>query len=252
MDWIVLLKIVLIYVLILIVMKFMGKREIGQLSLFDFVVLLIIADIAAIGIEAKDDPFYIYIIGICLLALIQKLLAIFSLRLPKLRNFLDGEKSLIVIDGKINLKEMKKQSYNIDDLIIQLRLKNIRSLSEVRYVILEANGEISVFKFSDFESQGSDSNNADYNTAKPNNNSSKQTSSNKGNNNQQGNSGGNEIYPFPLIVSGEIVKKNAQLLKISEEWLKEEVKKQGYKDIKDVFYANLENGKLFIVQTCDF
>ncbi len=72
------------------------------------------------------------------------------LKIPGLRDFFDGKESVIIIDGKVNIKEMRKQNYNFNDLVVQLRLKNIRSLSEVRYLILETNGEISVFKYDEF------------------------------------------------------------------------------------------------------
>ena len=215
MDWLILVKITIAYFLILILMKFMGKREIGQLSLFDFVVILLIADFVVVGMENNDTPFYIYIIGIFILGLIQKLLAKLMLKIPKLRSLFDGTDSIIVFDGKINLKEMAKQSYNFDDLISQLRLKNVRSLSEVQYVILEPNGKISVFKK---ESNGMEK----------------------------------EIFPFPLIVSGRVVEKNLKILNLSKSWLYEEIRKQGYESFQDIYYANYEDQSLFIVETCDF
>ncbi len=215
MDWLVLVKITIAYFLILILMKFMGKREIGQLSLFDFVVILLIADFVVVGMENNDTPFYIYIIGIFILGLIQKLLAKLMLKIPKLRSLFDGTDSIIVFDGKINLKEMAKQSYNFDDLISQLRLKNVRSLSEVQYVILEPNGKISVFKK---ESNGMEK----------------------------------EIFPFPLIVSGKVIEKNLKILKLNKSWLYEQIRKQGYESFQDIYYANYEDQSLFIVETCDF
>lgn len=251
MDWLLLVKIVIVYLMILFVMKFMGKREIGQLSLFDFVVLLIIADFAVMGMESKDIPFYIYLIGIALLGVIQKLLALILLRFPRLRNLFDGKQSLIMNDGKINLKEMRKQSYNIDDLISQLRLKNVRSLSEVKYAILESNGEISVFKFSDFKTNSNNNSQASTNTNDKTvnvltSNKSGEAIANSSSNSPQ------DIYPFPLIVSGKINYENLDILQIEEKWLFNQIKKQGYQNIKDIYYANYENGELFIVKTCNF
>jgi len=153
-EYLVIIKIVAIYFIILLVMKFMGKREIGQLSLFDFIVILIIADISVSGMESEGQ-FFTHILGIFILGIIQKVLAFLSLRFQPIRSFFDGKQSLIIIEGKINIKEMRKQNYNIDDLIIQMRLKNIRSISEIRYLILEANGEISTFLFDDYPRRGS-------------------------------------------------------------------------------------------------
>lgn len=238
MDYIVILKIIAIYFIILFIMKFMGKREIGQLSLFDFIVILIIADISVSGLE---DNFFIYILGIVVLGIIQKLLAYISLKSATIRNFFDGKQSFIIIDGKLNIKEMKKQSYNLDDLVIQMRLKNIRSISEIRYLILEANGEISTFLYEDFPDASIPTASRNESIVRGVNlSNAKQTNSPK------------EIYPFPVILSGKIVKDNLKLLNLTEEYVKSEIKKQGYNDVSEIYYANYENGGLFIAKTCNF
>ncbi len=135
------------YFVVLIALKFMGKREVGQLSLLDFAIILIIADILVIGIESTDEPFYYYIAPIVLLSVVQKVFAYILMKFPKLRGIFDGKQSVIVYDGKLNIKEMKRQNYNVDDLLMQLRLQGISSLSEVRYVVLETNGKLSVFEY---------------------------------------------------------------------------------------------------------
>jgi len=222
------------------VMRFMGKREIGQLSLFDFIVILIIADISVAGLS---DDFFIYILGVIVLGIIQKLLAFLSLRFASLRNFFDGKQSYIIIDGKLNLKEMKKQAYNLDDLIIQMRLKNIRSISEIKYLILEANGEISVFLYDEFTEKSTPTSARNENTVVGIRNSTEVPDNNKKK---------KDIYPFPVIVSGKLIKENLKILNLTEEFVLNEIKKQGYNDVKEIYYANYENGGLFIAQTCDF
>src|SRR5690554_735293 len=107
MDWMLLLKVLAIYFFILFLLKFMGKREIGQLSLFDFVVVLLIADIAVIGAEDGSVPFYMTLLSILLLGVIQKILAVILLKVKPIRDFFDGKESIIMIDGKLNVKEMK-------------------------------------------------------------------------------------------------------------------------------------------------
>ena len=243
MDYFILLKIIAIYFIILFIMKFMGKREIGQLSLFDFAVILIIADIAVSGLSSEDE-FLLYIFGILILGIIQKILAFIGLKFSFVRNFLDGKQSPIIIDGKLNIKEMKKQSYNVDDLIIQMRLKNIRSISEIKYLILESNGEISTFLFSEFNTANKPTTSVSSKTQ--NIVASNKTGDTIANNKKE------DIYPFPLIVSGKIIKENLKILNLTEEFIYKEMKKQGYKNIKDIYYANYEYGGLFIVQTCDF
>jgi len=234
-----------IYFITLVVIRVMGKREIGQLSIFDFAIILVIADILVSGLEDLESPFYYYILPIVALAIIQKIIAFLMLKIPMLREAFEGKDSLIIDDGKLDLKEMKKQNYNVDDLLTQLRLKNIRSLSELKYVILETNGEISVFKHSDFENNEE----SKKDEKDQSNTDSQNVSLVKGSGGSESTvSSSNEIYPFPLIVSGKVKRDNLDTLSLTEKWLEKQAKKKG-KTIKDIMYGNYENGKLFIMPT---
>lgn len=145
----VILKSIAVYLIVLILLKFMGKREIGQVSLFDFAIILIISDILVFSIEEKSDKFWYYFICGLLLTIIQRFISFLILKSRNLRIKFDGVESVIIYDGMLNINEMKKQRYNMDDLILQLRLANVASLKEVKYLILENNGKISVFKKND-------------------------------------------------------------------------------------------------------
>ena len=134
------------YFLIFIVYRMMGKREVGQLGIIDLIVSILIAELACISIENYDNNIMQSIIPIITLLFLQVTLATLSLKLPKLRIFLDGNPSVIIKDGKVNYKEMIKQKYNLDDLMVQLREKGSRSIDEVEYAILESNGTLSIFK----------------------------------------------------------------------------------------------------------
>lgn len=137
------------YFVLIVMLKVMGKREVGQLSLFDLTILLSIADIMIIGIENYELNYWYVILPIILLTLLQKLIAFIILKSNALRKVFDGEESIIIFKGNINIKEMKKLCYNFDDLLSQLRQKDIRSIEEVEYAILENSGKLSVFKYSD-------------------------------------------------------------------------------------------------------
>lgn len=237
----------IIYALVFALLKFMGKREIGQLSLFDLVVILVIADLSVMGIETIDIPFLYFIFPVIGIAVIQKLLAVTLIKFPKIRNVFDGKHSVIIDNGVLNQKEMKKQNYNINDLVLQLRINNIRSISEVKYAMLETNGDISIFTFEDFT-----------------NTSSQSSSSGGGGGNSKGaplDFGGpsnpknavqsqqpKDIYPFPLILSGVINTENLDTLQLTTKWLYKELKKQGYEDHLNILYANYENNSLFIIE----
>ena len=256
MDLIV--KTLIIYFLIIFTLRFMGKREIGQLGLFDFVVLLLIADVSSVAIDDKisflDIEFLKKLFPVFTLAITQKLLAILSLKINKLRNIIDGNESIIIYKGKLNIKEMKKQNYNVNDLITQLRLKNVKSLSQVEHLILENNGEISVFLYDDKNVDTSSSTNKmnqvhssvkSYEQSNINSNLTKNSNINNGSK-----ASTKDISVYPLIISGEIQKENIKLLNISREWIDVELNKMNLK-VEDVYYGNLENGKLFVIETCD-
>lgn len=130
----------------------MGKREIGQLSIIDLIVSLLIAELTIISIEGYDKSMLYSLVPIVILVILQCLLAYLSLKKPKFRIFLDGNPSVIIKGGKINYNEMIKQRYNLDDLLVQLRDKGYRSIEEVEYAILESNGNLSVFPYQDNKS----------------------------------------------------------------------------------------------------
>lgn len=148
MDYIViLLRTVIFYFFILLLYRIMGKREVGQLGIIDLIVSILIADLVVISIENYNKSMLYTLIPISILAILQLILAFISLKKPKFRNFLDGNPSVIIKDGKINYKEMVKQKYNLDDLLVQIREKGYRSIEEIEYAILENNGTLSVFNY---------------------------------------------------------------------------------------------------------
>lgn len=197
------------FILLTISMKIMGKREIGQLSVFDFLIVLSIADIMIIGIENFNDSIWNFIVPMALIVLFQKIIAITTLRFTKLRDKIDGKENIIIRKGKIQLDQMEKEKYNMNDLYTQLRAKNIRSIDEVEYAILETNGNLSVFTFEE---------NKDH------------------------------IFPLPLIISGEVQQENLAMIQKTEKWLQTELELQDIYSIKEVYGASYEDGKVKVVQ----
>jgi uncharacterized membrane protein YcaP (DUF421 family) len=137
----------ILYIVITIVFRLMGKREVGELGIVDLVVSVLIAEIAALALEKNEEPLLKYILPIMLLVIIQILFSFISLKSRKFRKLVDGEPSMIIKKGKIDEREMKKQRYNFYDLLMQLREKNIRNIKDVEYAILEPTGKLSVFEY---------------------------------------------------------------------------------------------------------
>ena len=147
--FIILYRSVFFYFIVTILYRIMGKREIGELSIMDFIVSLFIAELVAISIENYKMSIFMSLIPVLILSLIQIFLSYISIKSKKIRDILDGNPSVIIENGKVNFKEMKRQRYNIEDLLMQLRDNSIKSISEVDYAVLETNGKLSIFKKND-------------------------------------------------------------------------------------------------------
>jgi uncharacterized membrane protein YcaP (DUF421 family) len=135
-----------LYAVILTIFRVMGKREIGELSLLDLVVFMMIAEMAAIAIENNDDPLIKSLVPMLLLVAVQFILAYISLKSKRFRLLVDGKPSIIINKGKIDEHEMRKQRYNFDDLHLQLREDGVSDIEDVDYAILETSGKLSIFK----------------------------------------------------------------------------------------------------------
>lgn len=134
------------YFLILICYRVMGKREIAQLSVSDLTISILIAELVAISIENKDESTFLTILPILLLVFLEILLAFIQLKCNGLRRLVDGKPSMIIDDGKLNIKEMVRQRYSVDDLVLALRTNKVKNIKDVDYAILETDGSLSVFK----------------------------------------------------------------------------------------------------------
>ena len=136
---------VFFYFIVLLVYRIMGKREVGQLGIVDLIVSILISQLVAISIEDYNGTIFKSLVPIVILTFLQVALAYMSLKFPKTRDFFDGKPSVIINAGKINFREMSKQKYNLNDLLLQLRQNSVKSLEEVEYAILETNGVLSIF-----------------------------------------------------------------------------------------------------------
>ena len=134
---------VFMYFFIIFVYRLMGKKEVGQLSIVDLIVSILIAELIALSIQTEKSIF-ISIVPILVLVGVQILISFITLKSSKIRYVLDGKPTVIINNGKIDIKQMSKLRYSLDDLLIQLRLQGINSINEVKYAILENNGELSI------------------------------------------------------------------------------------------------------------
>lgn len=208
MIWTIIFRTVLFYFLVVIAYKIMGKREVGELGVFDFIISMLISQLIAICIENYKDPIWFVIVPTLILVLFQIIFSFLSLKSNKFRDILDGKESVIISKGKLNFSEMKKQKYNLNDLLLQLRDKGIRTIEEVDYAILETNGKLSVFQKQD------DNNN---------------------------------IFPLPLVLDGVIEENNLKFINKTRKWLNNELNKKKI-NLDNIFYAFYKDDDIYVIE----
>lgn len=208
------------FIVLLLLTRLMGKRQVSQLTFFDYIVGITIGSIAA---EMSFDQNVRIINGITSLliwGLIPFILAIISLKSRIFQQLIDGKPTIIIKNGEILEKSMKKVFLSIEELMLLLREKNIFKISDVEIAILETNGQLSVLKKTSQQPV----------TPQMLKMVLKQ-----------------EKAPTLLIVDGQILYKNLATLGYSEEWLMKEIRKQGATNTNEVFLAQVSSdGELFV------
>lgn len=135
---------IILYLVVLLVTRLMGKREIGQLQPFEFVISLMIANLATIPMSEIGVPMVAGIVPIMGLLTMHLIISLLNLKFIKFRHFICGKPSILVYKGKIDEKALEKERFTVNELEERLREKDIFDLGDVDFVILETNGDISV------------------------------------------------------------------------------------------------------------
>ena len=190
----------------------MGKREVGQLGIIDLIVSILIAELVVISIENYDNNILFSVVPILTLLVLQVTLAFLTLKKPKFRIFLDGNPSIIIKEGRVNYKEMMKQKYNLEDLLVQIREKGYRSIEEIEYAILENNGTLSVFSYPKEKKK--------------------------------------TPLPLPIILDSSIQENTLKILNKDEKWVYDMLDRKNI-SIEDVFYAFYKDNNIFIIKDSD-
>ena len=139
------IRTILIYILLLAVMRISGKRQIGEIQISELVTTFLLSDIASYPLTDPGIPILNAVIPIFTLIALEIIFSFLTTKCACLKNLLDGKPSIVILHGTVQKKEMERLRLSMDDLLCELRLKNIASVDEVDYAILEQNGQISVF-----------------------------------------------------------------------------------------------------------
>ena len=146
-----LIRTVILYVLAVVSLRIMGKRQIGELQPSDLVVTLLISQIISIPIQDTDIPLVNTIIPIFLLVGFEILTSVFNMKSIKFRSFMQGNPVIIINDGVLNQRLLKDLRFTVDDLLEALRQKDVFDISQVQYAVVETNGQVSVLLKADHD-----------------------------------------------------------------------------------------------------
>lgn len=289
--FIVLIRTIFLYFLVILVMRLMGKRQIGELQPYEFVITIMISDLAALPMQDTRLPLILGIIPIVTLLFIKTVLTQLQLKSQFTRKILEGEPCILVCKGKINYPALKRQQINLDELMEELRLAGYFDLNEIQYAILENNGQLSFLTSQSSTGGGASSDLSCSSNTQPSssgskNSSNSQSSSSSSNTNsnfsgsesssknnkkskpspcsesdnlncssnnssQSGTSTPPPRLPIIYVLDGHVNKNSLTTSGKNKYWIEHELKKHHIDSIKDVLLAMVDTQGKFVYQLYD-
>ncbi|MCD8179894.1 MAG: DUF421 domain-containing protein [Firmicutes bacterium] len=211
----------ILYGIVIIAMRIMGKRQLGELQPSELVVAIMISDLASVPMQAIDIPLLSGIIPVMTLIVAEVMMSYMSLKSKKMRKLLSGEPSIVIYDGHINERELARLRFNINDLLEELRLNNCHDISDVEVAVVETSGKLSVIPKDKART-------VTVEDMKPENVR-------------------HDGLPCTIISDGTLNHHELSRAQKDMAWLDGELKKRGIKSVKDVFIASLDaEDELFI------
>ncbi|MCA1061830.1 DUF421 domain-containing protein [Rossellomorea sp. AcN35-11] len=221
---IVTLRIFSILPFMILVTLYMGKRSVGELPVFDFLVVLVFGSVVGADIADPDINHVHTIVAMLLIGILQKILTKMKISSRKIGKLLSFEPTVVIENGQILKDELKGTGYTIDNILMLLREKEVFQLQDVQIGIIEPNGNLSIHKLP-----------------------SKQALTAEDTGVLKGTS-----LAFPLIVDGVMHESVLDTLNVEEKWVKDELSRAGFNSFEDVFYASINARKeIHIVKTSD-
>lgn len=139
-----LLRAMILYFTVIFLIRLMGKRQIGELQPSELAVTILVSEIASIPMQDNSIPILNSVIALFVLVAFEIISSAIGLKIPKIRTYMQGHPVIVIRDGKIDYKALRKLRMTLNDLICALRLKDVFDISQVSYAIFETNGKISV------------------------------------------------------------------------------------------------------------
>jgi uncharacterized membrane protein YcaP (DUF421 family) len=209
------IRVVILYLFVTIAIRIMGKRNIGELQPTELVITLLLSEFAAAPIEDNSTPLINSLIPVMILISLEIISSVIAMKSTKFRSLSDGNALLIIKDGKLDQKQLKKLRFTVDDVLAALRQKDIFDINEVAFAVIETNGTLSVLLKPQFQ------------------NATKQDVKVKTK---------NDGYTCPVIIDGVVMKKNLSVLKIKMDDV-EKILRNKKVNKKEVFLMNMDKNK---------
>lgn len=215
-----LIRTMILYLLIIVGIRLMGKRQIGELEPSELVLSLIIADLAAVPMQDFRIPLLMGILPIVTLLCLSTILSVLTVKSIRFRALLCSRPSIIIQDGKLLSQEMKKNRFTIDELMEELRGAGVTDLSTVKYAVLETTGHISVLPYA-----------------------KDQPVTHK----DLGKSPKDPGLPLILISDGKLLSHNLKAAHRTPDWVRHQLSQRGIPDVRAVFLMTVdEAGKIYL------
>lgn len=210
-----------LYFVVVVSMRVMGKRQIGEMQPSELVIAIMISDLASVPMQSIDIPLIAGVVPVLTLIVTEIIMSYAGLKSRFLRRIITGEPSIIIYNGHVNEKELRRLRFNLNDLQEQLRINNTPNIRDVEVAVLETNGQLSIIPKKDARTV----------TVRD----LKIKDAKK------------EQIPCMLISDGEIIETEIIRSQKSKEWLYKELKKKNT-TVKDVLIASYDKNDGLLIQ----
>ena len=208
-----LIRTIVMYTLVMVSMRLMGKRQVGQLEPNELAIMILISELAALPMQDDQLPLYHGMLPIATLVILQIGLSVISLKSIRLRALFSGKPSVMIHNGQLQRKEIGKSRVTIDEVVEELRIKGVTDLSTVQYATMETNGQISVILYPEHQPA---------------------TAGQVGINEE------NKGMPVIVLNDGRWLDQNLKQCGLTREFVQNEMARRGAKDISEIYVAMVD------------
>ncbi len=213
--YIVFFRSIFIFVILLIVIRLMGKRQIGEMQPFELTITLIIADLATIPMSDTSIPLLYGVVSIFTLFILHQVISLIERKSRFLSGIISGTPTIVINSKGVNFREIERQNLSIDDLLESIRGAGYSSFDEIAFAIFETNGKLSVIPKKSGDKKPDQADKAE--------------------------------LPIVVIEQGKISEQQLKVMKLTPDWIRARLREQSVRDLKKVELCTLDNhGKMFL------